>query len=363
MLSTCVLECASQADKYFFERDDYYKKEGALFEQPSMWAGKGAQKLGLSGEVARDQFKSLLQGKVPNGIQLGKMEKGEIKHRPGFDLTFSAPKSWSLAHYATQDKIFTKLLDKATDTVLAIIEQDCAMTKGMVNGEQKTLATGNLVIAKHYHRLSRDLDPQDHIHSIIMNMTERADGQWRSLASHSPNQPHHMNSEGFIERIRSRKLDYGAMWRMELAYLAIEAGFEIIRTGPTTWELAGVPQAMIDEFSQASRRIKDDMQLRGVKGAAQKEQSNFRTRPSSKKIALPEIKAANDARLSKFQFDFSTIMPGLIKKKALSRRLCGKLVRMLKMRLIMPSTIIRNMIFHYRNLSLPKQHCSITLPS
>ncbi len=58
---------------------------------------KGAGTLGLSGPVDPETFKALLEGKVPDGSHLGKKDKdGEIPHRPGRDVTLSAPKSVSL---------------------------------------------------------------------------------------------------------------------------------------------------------------------------------------------------------------------------------------------------------------------------
>ena len=94
MLSTKVIGSVSQAAHYFFEKDDYYTKESGLDEKPSIWYGKGAEKLNLQGEVDKKDFSKLLSGKLPNGEQVGLKKNGEISHRAGFDLTFSAPKSW-----------------------------------------------------------------------------------------------------------------------------------------------------------------------------------------------------------------------------------------------------------------------------
>ena len=95
MLTTKAIGSVGQASHYFFNKDDYYSKEGELYEKPSIWYGKGAELLGLDGNVDKKQFSDLLSGKLPNGEQIGLMKNGEIKHRAGFDLTFSAPKSWS----------------------------------------------------------------------------------------------------------------------------------------------------------------------------------------------------------------------------------------------------------------------------
>jgi len=102
MLSSHVIKNVSEAGHYYSQKDNYYTREEG-FEQ-SEWHGKGAEKLHLSGGVDSKQFTELLQGKLPNGEQLGKIVEGEVNHRPGWDLTFSAPKSVSLLAFIGGDK-------------------------------------------------------------------------------------------------------------------------------------------------------------------------------------------------------------------------------------------------------------------
>ena len=78
----------------YFERDGYYAKDDPAHKEASAWVGKGAKELGLSGPVDPETFTAILEGKVPGGPSLGKRGKdGEIHHRPGRDVTMSAPKS------------------------------------------------------------------------------------------------------------------------------------------------------------------------------------------------------------------------------------------------------------------------------
>ena len=79
------------------ERDGYYARDDPAHREASAWAGMGAHALGLAGPVDPDTFKAVLEGKVPDGPSLGKRGRdGEIHHRPGRDVTMSAPKSVSL---------------------------------------------------------------------------------------------------------------------------------------------------------------------------------------------------------------------------------------------------------------------------
>lgn len=63
------------------------------------WENAGpvrAEQLGLQGSVDKDVFTRLLEGRLPDGADLSRMQDGSNKHRPGYDLTFSAPKSVSM---------------------------------------------------------------------------------------------------------------------------------------------------------------------------------------------------------------------------------------------------------------------------
>src|SRR5436305_4285557 len=76
-------------------QEDYYSGEG---EEAGQWLAAAARELGLSGEIEPDQLVAMLTGMNPaTGGPLGLRAvpgKGPV---PGFDLTFSAPKSVSLA--------------------------------------------------------------------------------------------------------------------------------------------------------------------------------------------------------------------------------------------------------------------------
>ena len=91
-----VIASPSQGAAYF-EKDGYYEKDDPAHKEASAWAGRGAAALGFSGPVDSATFKAILEGRVPDGPRLGKRAKdGETTHRPGRDVTMSAPKSVSL---------------------------------------------------------------------------------------------------------------------------------------------------------------------------------------------------------------------------------------------------------------------------
>ena len=131
MLSIGALASASQGASYY-ERDGYYAKDDPEHREASAWAGKGAEELGLKGPVDADTFRAALEGRVPDGSgkQLGRRGRdGDILHRPGRDLTFSAPKSVSVAALVGGDDRIVDAHDRAVAATLAWVEENAAETR------------------------------------------------------------------------------------------------------------------------------------------------------------------------------------------------------------------------------------------
>ena len=156
-----VIASPSQGVGYY-QRDGYYARDDPAHLEASAWAGKGAEALGLSGPVDPDTFQAILEGKVLDGPHLGRRGKdGEIQHRPGCDVTMSAPKSVSLMALMGGDEQIVEAHDRAVNTTLAWIEENAVLTRmqdgksgAMVHaGDRKT------VVATFRHDTSRNLDP------------------------------------------------------------------------------------------------------------------------------------------------------------------------------------------------------------
>ncbi|MDO9534005.1 MAG: MobF family relaxase, partial [Bacillota bacterium] len=169
------------AASYFAQVDDYYRGAESA---PTAWVGKGAEALGLSGAVDGKAFTDLLAGKI-NGQQLGRVgQDGKIEHKPGWDMTFSAPKSVSIMALVADDHRLIDAHETAVRETLAWLEKEAAITRVKERGgETKVQATGNLIAATFRHATSRELQPQLHTHTVIVNATRREDGKWRSLES------------------------------------------------------------------------------------------------------------------------------------------------------------------------------------
>ncbi|HHX7340114.1 TPA: MobF family relaxase [Enterobacter roggenkampii] len=100
MMSVAPVASAGEAAGYYSNSDNYY----FLGSLQSLWMGEGAKELGLEGNVRGDDLTAVLEGRLPDGSRLGKEVNGQHVHRPGHDLTFSAPKSVSILALIGNDK-------------------------------------------------------------------------------------------------------------------------------------------------------------------------------------------------------------------------------------------------------------------
>lgn len=176
--SISALTNSAQAASYY-EADDYYAEGGLA---PSEWYGEGAKELGLDGNVDRDQFRTLLDGNV-DGTQLGRKNGDEIEHRPGWDITMSAPKSVSIMAEVAGDRRLITAHEKAVKVALDMVESQLSATRIRQDGAVNREKTDNLIIASFQHGTSRAQDPQIHTHNVILNATRDDKGNWRSLGS------------------------------------------------------------------------------------------------------------------------------------------------------------------------------------
>ena len=208
MLSIGAIASAAQGASYY-EKDGYAAKDDPEHRDASAWFGKGAEALGLSGPVDPDTFRTILEGKVPDGsgTELGKRGRdGEITHRPGRDLTFSAPKSVSIAALVGGDERIVGVHDRAVKATLAWVEKNAVETRMQdpETGRMVRAGAQKTVIATFRHDTSRNLDPQLHTHSVLANMVQGEDGKWRTMANEKLYDSPEADRRDLPERARRR---------------------------------------------------------------------------------------------------------------------------------------------------------------
>jgi len=218
----------------------------------------------------------------------------------GFDLTFSAPKSvstlWAVADAGTQ-ALIAQAHHAAMRDVIELVERDVAMTRVGAGGPRGAVAQVEVrgVVGTAYdHYDSRTADPQLHTHVVVANRVQGAhDGKWRTLDSRAL----HAAVSGLSEH-------YNALLSDHLARL-LGVGWEARERGAgrmTAWEIAGVPQGLMDEFSSRTRdieRSKDRLVAeyteRHGRAPSRKmlwqirQQATLETRPEKQKHSLSEL--------------------------------------------------------------------------
>lgn len=308
MLSVKPVKNLEEATKYFFSEDNYYLKDAKEIEDSTQWAGKGAQLLGLSGAIRPEEFKAMLSGILPTGQQLGKkLENNEFQHRPGIDLTFSAPKSVSILAEVGQDKRLHEAHKQAVQATMRYIEEHYAQAR--ITKQQKTdyQKTGNLVVAQFLHDLSRSQDPQVHTHCIVMNATQRPDGQWRALASSTPGNSS-LEVNGFLERVFEDQRFLGMLYRSNLAYHVQSLGYTLRQThGDGCFEIEGVPDNVIQHFSKRRKDIDQKLSEWGVSGARASSFAAQATKESKKQVDRVPLREKWAIEIAELQFDSQSL--------------------------------------------------------
>ena len=145
------------------------------------WAGRGANLLGLAGEVDEAGIVRLLEGRDPaSAEQLRRpLTRGAVA---GFDLTFRAPKSVSVLFGIADAEVSheSRAHEHAVAGGLSYLEREaCRARRG--HGGAIQVRGGGFVAAAFRHRSSRAGDPLLHTHVVVANGTRGPDGRWTAL--------------------------------------------------------------------------------------------------------------------------------------------------------------------------------------
>jgi conjugative relaxase-like TrwC/TraI family protein len=235
MMNVTALTSAGGAAGYLTQ-DNYYLEKG---EAAAQFYGQGAEKLGLTEQaVTNENVTALLKGELPDGSQVGKSDN----HRPGWDATFSAPKSVSIQALVAGDERIQAAHDQAVKTALDHYENHIT-TRQRVDGKIERQITRSLVSATFQHQTSRNLDPQLHTHAVVMNVTQGQNGDWRSVSSES------------LYRMQ-RELDQ--VYKTELEARLNELGYRTEKNDQG-FELKSVPEWVREGFSSRSAQVEAEL--------------------------------------------------------------------------------------------------------
>lgn len=203
-------------------------------------------------------------GLTPNGTTL----RAHPRRVPGFDLTFSVPKSVSVA-FALADRRVQHLIvtacEAALGETLGWLEREACFVRRGTNkfenrdawgaawGTRRMVARG-YVGAAYRHRTSRAGDPHLHWHVLVANLAQGMDGRWSAL-----------DGRAIYDTARAGGAVFQAAMRRELtAALGVEWG----PVHEDAAEIAGIPHTVLREFSQRHEQIAEWLADAGEAGPA-----------------------------------------------------------------------------------------------
>ncbi|MEX2171050.1 MAG: MobF family relaxase [Pirellulales bacterium] len=297
MLTITVLK--SGVEEYFLgiANPDYYTAGG---EPPGRWFGRGAEALGLAGQLAAEAFCRVLAGADADGQPLLKIHKPKAKvaadvlrqsdraeRVPGYDLCFSAPKSvsvlWAVGPRYVREAV-EESFDSAVKQTLDWLSSNIPLCRRGRAGRTEQLA--ELVVGMFDHSTSRvterdDWQPQLHRHCVVANVALGADGRWSAV-----------NSRKLHEWART----LGPMFRAILAAELVDRlGVDLIRPNDgaerlASWfEVNGVSAELCDRWSSRRHEIEELLAVDEGFGAASdagaRERANLATRKT--KSSMP----------------------------------------------------------------------------
>lgn len=298
MLTITQGKSVASTQHYFDEaltRGDYYTGQ----EIAGKWHGKGASALDLTegSSVTREQFNQLLEGIHPTtGQPLTQRQRQD--RRPGMDLTFSVPKSVSLAWAINGDERIVKALQQSIhETMKHDVEplMHRRVRKGDHAYTKQKAHTGKLIYADFLHKSSRPVDgspdPHLHVHAFVVNWTQQ-NGK---------------NYAGEFEEIVRQRPSLQAKFEARLARkLQNQLGYKISRSRflqsgrmKSGWEIAGIDRKTIEKFSRRTQAIEHVAKELGIQDANKKGQLGKTTREKKEpERTVPELREQWTSRLT-----------------------------------------------------------------
>lgn len=280
MLSLWKLRVGAEA--YYLSQvarglDDYYTGNGEI---PGQWIGHASPALGLAGEVTPEDLRAVLAGLAPNtGLTPnGEQLRTHRRRVPGFDLTFSVPKSVSVV-YALADPIVRQEVVAAGEAALgqtiAWLEREaCHVRRGTNNRAAKVtnvedwgtrrLPGAGFVAAAFRHRTSRAGDPQLHWHVLVANMSRGSDMRWTAL-----------DATSLYRSKRAAGVAFEAALRAELTQ---RLGLSWLPPVKDSADIAGIPSRVLRLFSKRREQIEAELARTGTAGPAAADRATLATR-------------------------------------------------------------------------------------
>ncbi|OSZ82574.1 hypothetical protein CAP35_04720 [Chitinophagaceae bacterium IBVUCB1] len=232
-----------QAKSYYtnsLQKADYYARDELI---TACFHGKMTTRLGITGSVTKDMFHLFCENIHPyTGTPL--TPRSAQNRTVGYDINFHCPKSVSVLYALTGNKDVMLAFREAVNDTMQDIEQD-SQTRVRRGGVAADRDTGELLWADFVHLTARPVkgfapDPHLHAHCYTFNLT------WDAAE-------HRMKAAKF-KNIKRDMPYYQALFHKRLSDNLQQIGFGIRRT-KTSFEIATIPDTVIQLFSKRTEAI------------------------------------------------------------------------------------------------------------
>lgn len=233
---------------YLAEQSAEYYLGGAF---PVKMLGSARHDLGIANHTTHDKISNLFARFSPDGKkQLAQNQKyhkvhkgcGKIRQKAlGWDLTFSVPKSLSIAWLLGTPEIRKQIENIIMDCIkdaIEYLEINAAFTRRGQGGARRERV--KLLAAAFMHPTSRSDDPQLHVHVTVFNIGLRQDGTTGTIVS-KPLFDYQKTTGAFFRANLANKLQKN----LSLSIIKTDSGFDI----------DGIPKRLCWHFSKRTQEI------------------------------------------------------------------------------------------------------------
>jgi conjugative relaxase-like TrwC/TraI family protein len=253
-----------------YARDEYYIRDGG-----GVWWSTGETIVRHNAEIDKETFRDLCGGLDPKtGKSL--VRAAGPGHRAGWDVTFSSPKTVSVLWMAgdeSQRAMLHELHRAAVEDALGFLVEERLVEVRLGQGGYIREAAADIIVGRFDHFTSREGDPNIHTHAVLINVAGcRERNKFRTLEP---------------EKLFASQLVVGLAFRASLARRLAEKGFILRTAGRNQFEIAGIPENLIEKFSKRSHQIEKRVG-RGATGA-QKEIAALATRGSKDEVPVGDV--------------------------------------------------------------------------
>ena len=276
-------QAAKEYHQQSLKREDYYS-EGQ--EIAGNWQGIGAEKLGLTGPIQTEAYNALCDNLKP-GTTERLTQRNKSNRTVGYDFNFHCPKSVSVVYEFTQDERILNAFKQSVNQTMREVESEIK-TRVRKDGANENRTTGNMIWAEYIHFTARPVngvpDPHLHAHCYTFNTTwDDVEKKWKA---------------GQFRDLKADAPYFEAAFHARFAKQLHDLGYGIERTAKG-WEIAGVPQRVLDEFSKRSEQVEQKAKELGLTSAKQKDGLAAMTRERKQKdLQKPELRQLWGERVS-----------------------------------------------------------------